>query len=88
VVALNRDFQRFDLILAGAPGIERRELADFLAARSSLPPQAFARGEAQAGLRLECGLTRADALAFQADYAAIGIETRPHLVFGGEGRAA
>jgi hypothetical protein len=88
VVALNRDFQRFDLILAGAPGIERRELADFLAARSSLPPQAFARGEAQAGLRLECGLTRADALAFQADYAAIGIETRPRLVFGGEGWAA
>jgi hypothetical protein len=88
VVALNRDFQRFDLVLTGTPDPARRELADFLATRTSLPPSAFAGRQARAGLRIECGLTRADTLAFQADYAAIGIETRPRLVFTGEGRAA
>jgi hypothetical protein len=88
VVALNRDFQRFDLELTGAPDPGRRELADFLASRTNLPASSFAGRNAQAGLRIECGLTRADTLAFQADYAAIGIETRPRLVLTGEGRAA
>jgi hypothetical protein len=88
VVALNRDFQRFDLILTDTPDPCRRELADFLASRTNLPASSFAGGEARAALRIECGLTRADTLAFQADYAAIGIETRPRLVFGGEGQAA
>ncbi|MGQ0564873.1 MAG: hypothetical protein ACT4OK_07350 [Gemmobacter sp.] len=88
VVALNRDFQRFDLILTGAPDPSRRELADFLSTRTSLPHAAFASGNSHAGLRIECSLTRADTLAFQADYAAIGIETRPQLVFTGEGRTA
>ena len=88
VIALNRDFQRFDLHLTGAPDPARRELTDFLATRTSLPASAFAGGQARAGLRIECALTRADALAFQADYAAIGIETRPRLVFTGEARAA
>jgi hypothetical protein len=88
VIALNRDFQRFDLYLTGAPDPARRELTDFLATRTSLPASAFAGGQARAGLRIECGLTRADALAFHADYAAIGIETRPRLVFTGEARAA
>lgn len=88
VIALNRDFQRFDLILTGSPDPTRRELADFLSARTSLPHSAFAGSNSRAGLRIESGLTRADMLAFQADYAAIGIETRPRLVFTGEGRAA
>lgn len=88
LIALNRDFQRFDLDLTGTPDPARRELTDFLATRTSLPASAFAAGQARAGLRIECGLTRADALAFQADYAAIGIETRPRLVFTGEARAA
>jgi hypothetical protein len=88
VIALNRDFQRFDLLMTGTPDPARRELADFLSTRTSLPPSAFAGQDARAGLRIECGLTRADALAFQADYAAIGIETWPRLVFTGEGRAA
>ena len=88
VIALNRDFQRFDLELIGTPDPRRRELADFLSARTSLPPSAFVGQEARADLRIECGLTRADTLAFQADYAAIGIETRPRLVFTGEERAA
>lgn len=88
VTALNRDFQRFDLVLSGSPDPARRELTDFLATRTSLPASAFAGQQARVGLRIECGLTRADALAFQSDYAAIGIETRPRLVFTGEARAA
>ncbi len=88
VIALNRDFQRFDLVLTGSPDPARRELADFLSARTSLPHAAFAGSNGRAGQRIECGLTRADTLAFQADYAAIGIETRPRLVFTGEERAA
>lgn len=85
VVALNRDFQRFDLILTGAPDLPQRDLADFLAARSRVSHAALAQPGAAAGLRIECGLTRADTLAFQADYAAIGIETRPMLVLTREG---
>lgn len=80
LVALNRDFQRFDLVLAGTPMPVRHELASFLAARTALPPQAFARPDRVAGLRIECSLCRADALAFQTDYAAIGLETRLRLV--------
>lgn len=80
LLAMNRDFQRFDLVLAGAPMPVRGELADFLAARTALPPQTFAQPDRTAGLRIECALSRADALAFQADYAAIGLETRLRLV--------
>lgn len=80
LLALNRDFQRFDLVLAGSPVPVRGELADFLAARTALPPQTFALPDRTAGLRIECALSRADALAFQADYAAIGLETRLRLV--------
>lgn len=88
VIALNRDFQRFDLVLTGTPDPARRELADFLSARTSLPPSAFAGRLSRTDLRIECGLPRPDTLAFQADYAAIGIETVPRLVFTGEGSAA
>ena len=88
VIALNRDFQRFDLVLIGTPDPARRELADFLSARTSLPPATFAGQVCPTDLRIECGLPRADTLAFQADYAAIGIETVPRLVFTGEGSAA
>lgn len=80
LVPLNRDFQRFDLVLAGTPLPVRNEMAGFLAARTALPPQAFVRPDRLAGLRIECMLSRADALAFQADYAAIGLETRLRLV--------
>jgi hypothetical protein len=85
VIALNRDFQRFDLILTGAPDLPQRDLADFLAARAQVPHALLARPGAAPGLRIECALTRADTLAFQADYAAIGIETRPMLVLTREG---
>lgn len=86
VVALNRDFQRFDLVLTDAPDPSRRELADFLARRTNLPPAAFNDNHSQTAKRIECGLTRASAMAFQADYAAIGIETRAQLVLAREVR--
>jgi hypothetical protein len=80
LVPLNRDFQRFDLVMAGTPVPVNRELACFLAARTALPPNAFARPGGLAGLQIEGALSRADALAFQADYAAIGLDTRLRLV--------
>lgn len=76
VIAVNRDFQRFDLILTGTRGIGERELAAFLACRGPLLPSSGG------GACIDRGLTRADALCFQADYAVIGLETRPVLVTG------
>jgi hypothetical protein len=66
--------------MAGTPVPVNRELACFLAARTALPPNAFARPGGLAGLQIEGALSRADALAFQADYAAIGLDTRLRLV--------
>ncbi len=80
LVALNRDFQRFDLVLSRTPTPGQQELASFLATRTALPPGAFAGPDGLADLRIEGSLSRADALAFQADYAAIGLETRMRLV--------
>jgi len=84
-VPVNRDFQRFDLLLTGATGLDAKELDDFLRARSGIGGTQ-AKGPALGGglpdpLRIECALSRADALAFQSDYAAIGIETRLRLVW-------
>jgi hypothetical protein len=80
VIAVNRDFQRFDLVFVATPGLVLADFLDFLAPRSPL-----GRGEmlarATAGtLCIERGLSRADALCFQADYAVIGIETRARLI--------
>lgn len=82
LVALNRDFQRFDLVIAGATKPVQPELASFLATRTALSAQAFGAAGLTGDLRIECALSRADAMAFMADYAAIGIETRPRLVTG------
>jgi hypothetical protein len=71
VVALDRAFQRFDLILQGSEGLGAADLRDFLATRGL--------GPGADGAVLERGLTRAHALAFQADYAAIGLRTRARL---------
>ncbi|MDN5786488.1 hypothetical protein [Pseudorhodobacter sp.] len=75
--ALNRDFQRFDLFLTGLRNVSPRELADFLVIRSDLPRQLLER--MPRALRIETALTRANALAFQADYAALGLETCARL---------
>lgn len=80
LVALNSHFQRFDLVLSVRQEPIRHELASFLAARTALPPTAFQCHEALAGLRIESALNLNDALAFQADYAAMGLDTRLRLV--------
>lgn len=77
LVAMNRDFQRFDLFLTGVQNVSPRELADFLVARSDLPRAMLERMPHP--LRIECGLTRENALAFQSDYAALGFETCARL---------
>lgn len=77
LTALNQDFQRFDLFLMGTEGIPSRELADFLMIRSDIPRHVLER--MQYPLRIETGLTRANALAFQSDYAALGLETCARL---------
>ena len=82
LLAVNRDFQRFDLIMTGSPGLSARELADFLTTRTGQPRKPGMSAPSEA---IDCALTRADALAFQADYALIGIETRLRLVAGARG---
>lgn len=77
LIALNHDFQRFDLFLTGAHNLSPRELADFLVVRSDLPRRILER--MPRALRIESGLTRANALAFQSDYAALGLETCARL---------
>ena len=77
LVALNQDFQRFDLFLTGVRNLSPRELADFLVVRSELPRQMLERMPRP--LKIETGLTRANALAFQSDYTALGLETCARL---------
>ena len=73
LAAVNRAFQRFDLLLTGARGVSPREVADFLLTRSRLPRAVLE--EMRVPLRIETGLTRRDAFAFRSDYAAIGLQT-------------
>lgn len=82
---VNRDFQRFDLLLTGISGHDASDIDGFLRTRGGLcgaaPNADAAQTSADDPLRIECALGRADALAFQSDYAAIGIETRLRLVW-------
>lgn len=82
---VNRDFQRFDLLLTGVSGLDAGEIEGFLRTRGGLGRALDRNPDASTGpsdpLRIECALGRADALAFQSDYAAIGIETRLRLVW-------
>ena len=77
LIALNHDFQLFDLFLTPADIRPRRDLADFLLGRSDLPRDSL--GPMPGTLKIESGLSRANALAFQADYAALGLETCARL---------
>lgn len=79
VVAINRDFQRYDLMLTGCDGMPLAEMADFLSARTALPRAALVRSGPAAPLTIEQGLTRGQALSFHAEYAAIGMQTRLRL---------
>lgn len=75
--SFNHDFQKFDLFLIGVQNLSPRELADFLVIRSDLPRALLE--QLPRPLKIESGLTRASALAFQSDYAALGLETRARL---------
>lgn len=77
LIAMNRDFQLFDLFLTDARSLSPCELADFLATRSDLPREMVE--ELARPLRIETGLKRACALAFQADYADFGLETKVRM---------
>lgn len=75
-IAVNRDFQRFDLVLCTAPGPAQMELVNFLATRSSVvqtvPDQVLP-------LRIDTDLPRRAAAQFVADYAAIGLDVQARL---------
>lgn len=79
VIAVDRAFQRFDLALIRAPGLSARDLAGFLGPRAALAPEAFDDFGPDHPLTLDRGIARQAALRFQADYAAIGLETRLRL---------
>jgi hypothetical protein len=82
-VAVNQDFQRFDLLLTGVTGLDAGDLDGFLRTRGGLGRRTdgTVRDGTADPLRIECALGRTDALAFQSDYAAIGIDTRLRLVW-------
>ncbi|HSF65295.1 MAG TPA: hypothetical protein VLA78_12960 [Paracoccaceae bacterium] len=79
VIAVDRAFQRFDLTLIRAPGLSSRDLAGFLGPRAALAPDAFDGFGPDRPLTIDRGIARNAALRFQADYAAIGLETRLRL---------
>jgi hypothetical protein len=72
-VALDRAFQRFDLMLLGCGRLKPREVADFLCLRTGLGISEICGASALRPLRIELGLPRETALRFQADYAHIGL---------------
>ncbi|QYK41555.1 MAG: hypothetical protein KF887_19740 [Paracoccaceae bacterium] len=76
---VNRDFQRFDLMLEGAEGLSDSEVSDFLITRGGAMPGTVLAPGAGSPMCIERGLPRAQALAFQAEYAAIGLRTRARL---------
>ncbi|MGC9446553.1 hypothetical protein [Cereibacter johrii] len=80
VDAVNRDFQRFDLFLAGGRELARPDLADFLATRARIERTRLLSPAEARSIRLEAGLSRAAARRFHEDYAAIGLDTRIELV--------
>lgn len=79
LVAIDRAFQRFDLILTGATGWTTPELADFLVARTQRPRAAFETLSPDLPVKLDLGLRSNVARQFCADYAAIGLMVRPVL---------
>ncbi|WP_235933108.1 hypothetical protein [Paragemmobacter ruber] len=79
LLALDRSIQRFDLHLVGVHGWVTGDLADFLATRTSLPRARFEVISQDDPITLDRGLTHAVLRQFCADYAAIGLQTRPCL---------
>lgn len=79
LLAIDRSFQRFDLLLTGTTGWVTRELADFLTTRTHQPRARFETISPAAPLTLDLALTLPVARQFCADYAAIGLFVRPIL---------
>jgi hypothetical protein len=79
LIALDRAFQRFDLVLTGVTGWTDAQLADFLAARTHKPRAAFEMLSPSEPVKLDLGLKLHVARQFCADYAAIGLMVRPIL---------
>lgn len=74
--ALDRCFQRYDLILSDVSGWLTKDLADFLAGRTSQPRSRFEVISPETPLPLDLGLSQHIARQFQSDYAAIGLTTQ------------
>lgn len=79
LIAVRRIFQRFDLYLTGQAGWMVKDLADFLVARTGQSRGRFESLSPADPVRLDLDLTPATARRFVADYAAIGLFTRPVL---------
>jgi hypothetical protein len=79
LIALDRGLQRFDLYLTGVTGWVTKDLADFLATRTGQPRARFEVISPADPVLLDSGLTHAVLRQFCADYAAIGLSTRPLL---------
>lgn len=79
LIALDRGVQRFDLQLVGVRGWVTQDLADFLVARTAQPRARFEVISPETPVTLDRGLTHAVLRQFCADYAAIGLITRPRL---------
>lgn len=77
--AVNRAFQRFDLFLTGTEGLPAEEVVAFLSTRADLSGALVEGVTPLTPLQIEHGLTRASAIQFRADYAAIGLETCARL---------
>lgn len=79
--ALDRRFQRYDLLLQDVSGWLTKDLADFLAGRTARPRSRFEVISPETPLLLDLGLSPQVARQFRGDYAAIGLNTR--LVLSG-----
>lgn len=77
--AIDRAFQRFDLVLTGATGWTSADLADFLVGRTQRSRAAFEQLSPAAPVTLDLALDGPVARQFCADYAAIGLLVRPIL---------
>lgn len=80
LIALPRAFQRFDLFVTGIGSLSASEATDFLQMRGNQTGWMAESVSALAPLRVETGLSRAAAVAFCADYTAIGLEVALRLV--------
>lgn len=79
LIALSRSVQRFDLYLTGVVGWVTKDLADFLVARTGQPRARFEMITSSDPILIDCGLTYSVMRQFCADYAAIGLFSRPLL---------